>query len=574
MKRFKDFSKDIDDHKKNRLDRQMLSWESGFGEVRDKNEEDPTQPMLSWKGGFGEIRPKTQTKEDVVYEDVTAPASASTLNPKVHTPGSRSHFMHHTVEFYKNSEAQAKIENKLNYTCGSEYESLSKKRNAVYEKLNHHSGELSKHYPAKVAYNTGELFGRWGGLVGRDHPISTVRTLASQHYEKHLIDKKIAGTKPYTMEHAKAVLDGVSAHKKNYENRFNMGTAGHQFGGIHDNWARELKNDFHGTYKEHGSLIADAHRNGDLKSLKHIFSGYAASTAPSISGTDEARPKFLGAPAKSVNSSIKPISHWFEERRRHENAPSQSNLKGYSYHKIHEHPDIRPTMLSEDHRATLEHFTGSGSSTMNGYLRHRAGDNTGNPGYGAEQHKNTESYIQKMTSAFTTGNTNRKDLHTWSGVPHHVGSELMASPLGASHNIAGFTSTSTSKDTANKFSVGYANGSGHDAHHIIHYKVKKGAGLSIAHMSGFNENEVVLHHGAKIRYRGTTHYKGTGNKNHTVERRKDLYVHHVTVHPEHIPLHKYGPIQKNFDPEPKPKPATPKQKAETDNLAKELEGHF
>ena len=97
--------------------------------------------------------------------------------------------------------------------------------------------------------------------------------------------------------------------------------------------------------------------------------------------------------------------------------------------------------------------------------------------------------------------------------------------------MSGFTSTSSSQYTANKFANYHSPEEG--VKHIIKYNIPPGHGLSIAGISKLHENEVLLHHGTKLKYSHTTVHKngyGVG----------DTHVHHVDVLPGHKKLEEYG----------------------------------
>jgi hypothetical protein len=75
--------------------------------------------------------------------------------------------------------------------------------------------------------------------------------------------------------------------------------------------------------------------------------------------------------------------------------------------------------------------------------------------------------------------------------------------------------------------------------HVIKYTVKPGTGLSVAEHSPYDEDEVLLHHGAKLKYSHTTEHPHEDYRGH----KGITYVHHVTAEKSHLSLNDYG----NYD---------------------------
>lgn len=226
-------------------------------------------------------------------------------------------------------------------------------------------------------------------------------------------------------------------------------------------------------------------------------------------------------------------------------------------HSFHNHPDVKPQNLTYQNRHHLHaigNYTtvksrdiddGHGSSSnINNYLRNREGAKD----VGILHHSESDvlKSVKVLSSAFTPENTNRKEIETYGGIPKHIGDKLMnrASDhyddknVGKQYNLPGFTSTSSRKKTAKYFAESYARNGGHNGeHHMVKYTIHPGSGLSVASCSEFPENEVLLHHGAKVTYHGTTVKVD--------EYGKRTFTHELTVHgPEHHkPLEEYG----NYD---------------------------
>jgi hypothetical protein len=218
------------------------------------------------------------------------------------------------------------------------------------------------------------------------------------------------------------------------------------------------------------------------------------------------------------------------------------NKVGCSYDEnFHGHSQVKPQSLTKEHENAIRHYSedSSGndehghasSGNMNAWLRNKEGDGKQNI-RGKHDPKNVEKSVKKLSSAFTRENTNRKPLTTYGGVPEHIGNKLENSGKGAEHHLAGFTSTSSSVRTAKHFARTYNGRDNSKVHHIVKYDVKPHAGLSIAGHSTYPENEVMLHHGAKVKYSHTTEHDD--GEDGTIK------VHHVTVSPRHKKLSEYG----------------------------------
>jgi hypothetical protein len=252
---------------------------------------------------------------------------------------------------------------------------------------------------------------------------------------------------------------------------------------------------------------------------------------------------------------------------------SKNNGYGAGYDAdFHDHPDVKPEGLSDIHKGSILHYTSTGSkdpdagyassANINGYLRNKLG----NKSVGVYMHdpKRTHRAVQNLSSAFTPENTNIKPIKTWGAVPREIGEKLMNSGRGSDHHLAGFTSTSSSKRVASNFSDLYANnerkqdkynGIRHpeanddqdvQVHHIVRYHIKPDAGLSAVHHTKYDENEVILHHGARVTYLGTEHHDELEDSQ--LDRQyndgkailKKYHIHHVMVHPDHKKLEEYG----------------------------------
>lgn len=217
-------------------------------------------------------------------------------------------------------------------------------------------------------------------------------------------------------------------------------------------------------------------------------------------------------------------------------------------HVFHDHPDVESKELEQHHIDAINHYCTSksdgpnghqSSGNMNAVLRNMSGDKTQRI-RGPHLFDEIKRSIKTLSSAFTPNNTNRKEITTYGAVPYHIGRKLIESGKDSEHHLAGFTSTSSDKQIAMLFANEYSsdhNTPDDEPYHIIKYHIKPGAGLSAAKHSSYDENEVILHHGAKITYHGPEYIiHQRSNLNHP----RHIIVHHVTVHPEHKLLEEYG----------------------------------
>lgn len=211
------------------------------------------------------------------------------------------------------------------------------------------------------------------------------------------------------------------------------------------------------------------------------------------------------------------------------------------YDRIHKHPSIIPQQLTQSDQYAIKNYSfmpseserGHGSShNINNYLRNRSGFHDLKVLHHSPE--NVEKSVRRLSAAFTPENTNRTAIKTYSGIPTNIGEHLLQSPIGSKHTLAGFTSTSTDFTVAN----GYALCAMDQSHHIKHFlvaHVEPGAGLSIVKHSPYDEDEILLHHGAHITYRGSEPNKDQYNN--------ISYFHHITVHPTHKSLDDYEPYK-------------------------------
>lgn len=227
-----------------------------------------------------------------------------------------------------------------------------------------------------------------------------------------------------------------------------------------------------------------------------------------------------------------------EEVLKHHNELTQNMSGGYRWDTLHDHPDIKPPELSDEHQQSVGNYTGASSDNaikghassgnMNAYLRKRMGDIKSKI-IGSHSPEKVKESIDRLSAVFTPENTNKKSVESFSGIPGRIGTKLQKLKPGDTHHIPGFTSTSTKYDTALGFARSYNDTK---TTHVIKFHIKPNAGLSAVYYSRFpHENEIILHHGAKVSYLGrSSSVSPQGDK---------VIVHNMIVHPEHLSLDEY-----------------------------------
>lgn len=234
------------------------------------------------------------------------------------------------------------------------------------------------------------------------------------------------------------------------------------------------------------------------------------------------------------------IEDWTNEGPEPKTKKSDTDMEYDS--SFHDHPDVIPKKINRGHALAIDHYVAGGwnnpvsgpgtSRNINWYLRNRAGESDDKIKGGHSEDK-VKTAINRLSSLFTPDNTNRKSVEVYSGVPQHIGKKLQEAGEGSTHYLPGFTSTSSSRLTAHAFARSFARSDNLKEQHVLHITAKPGTGVSLVHHSILPENEVLIHHGARLTYHGTTTHQ---NRDGTV-----THVHNVTIHPDHKKLEDYGP---------------------------------
>jgi hypothetical protein len=206
---------------------------------------------------------------------------------------------------------------------------------------------------------------------------------------------------------------------------------------------------------------------------------------------------------------------------------SSINEAVYYNKKFHDDSDVKPLNLTPDHINSIVHYTSTGpndpnghasSYNMNSYIKAQQGHFCKPIGSHSEQ--DIKNSIDKLKSAFTPENTNKKIINTTGAVLRQHGEDLESRDQVMLH---GFTSTSSEDSVAGNHCNNYKNqntenGVRHD--HIIDYKVHPGCGLSVVNHSNYIENEILLKPGLTMNRISTESHKISPNhilKIHKVE---------------------------------------------------------
>lgn len=237
------------------------------------------------------------------------------------------------------------------------------------------------------------------------------------------------------------------------------------------------------------------------------------------------------------------------------------NKYGGSHSKIHLHPDYKLNSVNEDQREALEGYTMGDSGSINSHLRETAkGSKTG-----MSWRKSAHKQAKHLYSLFTPENTNKQELHTYSGVPHEgIGEHLLTMKPGDESHTPNFMSSSHDPSIARLFASGHYdydndNEYGSNPRHIIHWIHSKpkhskvpGTAISAGADSEHDEEEFITAPGAHATYEGVTSHiePGTGHVYH---------VHRIRLDPHRgKPLEEF-PGYKAFEKGGAKKPAAKKK---------------
>lgn len=221
-----------------------------------------------------------------------------------------------------------------------------------------------------------------------------------------------------------------------------------------------------------------------------------------------------------------------------------TNEYGGKHTNIHLHPDYKLNTVNEDQRKALQDYTYGKSESINKHLRETAkGSKTG-----MSWRKSTHKQAKHLYSLFTPENTNKQELHTYSGVPHEgIGEHLLTMKPGDESHTPNFMSSSHNPAVARRFAEDADEyGDSSSPRHIIHWIHSKpkhskvpGTVISAGADSEHDEEEFITAPGAHATYEGVTSHRSPGG---------DVYhVHHIRLNPHRgKPLEEF-PGYKSFE---------------------------
>lgn len=215
----------------------------------------------------------------------------------------------------------------------------------------------------------------------------------------------------------------------------------------------------------------------------------------------------------------------------------------------HEH--VKPSELKEEQENSLRTFA-EGSTALNKYLSktHRKESTKEFKKWGVDS---IHQHIKTISSSFTPENTNKIPLTVYSGIQQKYAHKLLKFSKGQEFNVPSFVSTSFSPLVAFDFAQDYNREGDENDVYILKILVEPGAGLSISHISPHKkEQEVILHHGIKMRYEGTLNELENNSKPFEFKKFETstitykLIVFLATAFNEHIPFEDYGKFDSSY----------------------------
>lgn len=186
---------------------------------------------------------------------------------------------------------------------------------------------------------------------------------------------------------------------------------------------------------------------------------------------------------------------------------------------LHHDKDIKKTGSFD--KESIRTFTSgksgkkNSSEDLNSYLRDLHEGLT-------KKNETKHKAVRKLVSNFTPENTNRVKLHhLYSGIPQHIGEEIMQSEKKSVHVTPGVQSFTSQLGVASEFAEGYPENDFENGIHIIHAKtMHPGVGMTVANESHHpHENEIITRPGNHAIYHGTE----------TIDHPKfgKVYIHHM-----------------------------------------------
>lgn len=241
------------------------------------------------------------------------------------------------------------------------------------------------------------------------------------------------------------------------------------------------------------------------------------------------------------HSKMDDLFHSFTEKNDddylpHESDENSNSILGY-VDKVHYHPKIKPSNLSDKEKKIINGYTFNDSVIYNKILDTLHDESKKR--INIKNNLDAVDNIKKINDSFTQENTNKAPIITYSGVPQHIGRKFTKSQSNVKFTLPRFTSTSTDFFVANNFAQRMSKRA-KDIHLLKIYN-EPNATMSIAHHSDFpHENEMILPHGTHITYHYTTQKTMLDMRNIKNADKVTLHIHHVTAHNTKTPLEQYS----------------------------------
>jgi hypothetical protein len=289
------------------------------------------------------------------------------------------------------------------------------------------------------------------------------------------------------------------------------------------------------------ALSWDGMSHGELRDKKSSWEDNPISWDNSTHG--ELRKKDDLKEALAFDKPKRTVNKWFDE---------SPEVTGKLYDNKHGKltdgffKEIRPKEITPEQEKVIHQYTtgsskdpehGPGVSGVGNSLLDEIHKNNGKVdlegSIGLHKRKEIWNRIKTFTSAWSNpNNTNHRKIITYSGIPHHIGEHFGSLEEGDEGHLARNVSSSIHRRVAYGFAKSYWKGLSDKQRkhvHLAEWHVHPGAGLPMAEMSGYGENEVGFRYGTKISKIGS--YKKSITDPVT-GKSITAFVHKMAVHPE------------------------------------------
>lgn len=254
---------------------------------------------------------------------------------------------------------------------------------------------------------------------------------------------------------------------------------------------------------------------------------------------DKPSEKFLDLPSFAEIRHLKPkpkpldildLPAFSEIRHQNKNLQKESQERPIeaasdNHAEFHNHPDIKPRRpLDPEEVSHVKGYTSARSASpyrgfksslvMNNQLRIKAGQELLNPFHRQHDEAKVDEAINNLSGTIRHSDiTNRKPVRVYAGIPREISTKIHGLKVGEQLLIPGFSSTSSDKKVAERFSRQYGGPSPLYAH-VLNLHCEPGSGMSVAHDENLTdyplEKEFLLDHGATFeKTKESEHDNGT-----------------------------------------------------------------